>query len=87
MSYFVYVLESERKSARYIGYSEDLAARLKEHNCGRKVSTRCKGPWKIIYLETCPTLELAKKREKFFKTGQGRAVLSNLISSPSYIGA
>jgi predicted GIY-YIG superfamily endonuclease len=79
--YTVYVLQSEKYDLRYIGYTQDLANRLKEHNAGRNVSTHSKGPWKLLYSEEHPTELLAKKREKFFKSGRGRAVIKNYVGA------
>ena len=80
MNYSVYVLESEKNGARYIGYTHDLVARLREHNIGRNVSTRSKGPWKLIHHENYLTELLARQREAFLKSGHGRTVLKNLLS-------
>ncbi|MDD5226764.1 MAG: GIY-YIG nuclease family protein [Candidatus Omnitrophica bacterium] len=81
MNYIVYVLESGKNGLRYIGYTQNLANRLKEHNSGGNVSTRSKGPWKLLCSEEQPTKSLAEKRERFFKSGHGRAVLKNLIGA------
>ena len=81
MNYKVYVLENEKNSLRYIGHTKDLINRLKEHNINRNISTQGKGPWKLIYSEDFSNLELAKKREKFFKTGRGRVVLKNIVGA------
>ncbi|MFA7254662.1 MAG: GIY-YIG nuclease family protein [Candidatus Omnitrophota bacterium] len=81
MNYCVYILESQKNGSRYIGFTQDLAKRLQEHNSGRNVSTRSKGPWKLLYSEEQPTKLLAGKREKFFKSGHGRIVIKNLIGA------
>ena len=81
MSYTVYVLESEKNGSRYVGYTQDLMNRLEEHNSDRNTSTAGKGPWKLIYSENYSSLELAKNREKFLKTGQGRIVLRNIVGA------
>ncbi|MBI4115111.1 MAG: GIY-YIG nuclease family protein [Candidatus Omnitrophica bacterium] len=79
MGYLVYVLKSRKNGSRYIGSTQDLANRLKEHNSGRNISTQNKGPWDVIYSETFPTRFLAERREKFFKSGRGKEVLKNLL--------
>ena len=81
MNYKVYVLESEKNGLRYVGHTQDLVNRLKEHNANRTASTQGKGPWKLIYSEDFSSLKLAKNREKFFKTGRGRIVLKNHIGA------
>ena len=87
MSYIVYVLESMRDHLRYIGFAQNLANRLKEHNDGRNISTRNKGPWSVLYWETLPTRLLAQRREKFFKSGRGKEALRNLLNNRvKYVG-
>ena len=49
--FFTYVLLSEKSGKFYVGHTEDLTARLDRHNNGFVVSTRNKGPWKIVYSE------------------------------------
>ena len=80
MDYIVYVLESKKNGSRYVGFTEDLSSRLKEHHEGRNASTKKKGPWSLIHSERFATRSLAQKRERFFKTGHGREVLKNLLT-------
>ena len=45
---FVYVLYRDLTGRRYIGHTNDLNKRLKEHNAGRVKSTKTGLPWRII---------------------------------------
>jgi putative endonuclease len=45
---FVYVLYSDRAGKRYIGHTQDLNKRLKEHNGGCVKSTKAGLPWRVI---------------------------------------
>ena len=45
---FVYVLHSDGTGKRYIGHTNDLNRRLKEHNAGYVKSTKGGLPWRII---------------------------------------
>jgi len=45
---FVYVLKSDRTGKRYIGHTNDLERRLKEHNTGHVKSTKAGLPWSIV---------------------------------------
>jgi putative endonuclease len=47
----IYVLESLVVKKFYVGMTEDLNTRLKEHNAGRSKFTSAYKPWKIIYTE------------------------------------
>ncbi|MBI3999345.1 MAG: GIY-YIG nuclease family protein [Candidatus Omnitrophica bacterium] len=80
MTYLVYVLESKKNGLRYIGFTQDLTSRLKEHNEGRNTSTKKKGPWVLVHSESFPTHLLAQKRERFLKSGHGRKVLTNIFA-------
>ena len=76
MPYCVYILESKISGILYKGHTSDLERRIREHNhpeTGHKRYTRKqKGPWKLIYTEEYGNRSEAMKREKFFKSGQGR---------------
>lgn len=77
--YTVYVLKSEKDGKHYIGYTADLTKRLQEHNSGKTISTRWRRPFKIVYHEEFESVEEAKSREKFLKSGKGREELKSLI--------
>lgn len=83
--YYVYVLESIKDSDLYIGYSQDLRKRLKEHNQGLNFSTKPYLPWKLIYYEACLNQEDAKRKEKYFKTSQGRRLLRRRLKKHFYL--
>ncbi len=68
----------------YIGYTEDLRKRLKEHNQGLSKSTKRYLPWKLIYYEACLNINDAKRREKYFKTSQGRRLLKRRLKEYFY---
>jgi putative endonuclease len=44
--YYVYVLLSLKDNKFYIGYTNGLKRRLKEHNQGKNVSTKLRRPLK-----------------------------------------
>jgi putative endonuclease len=76
MKYFVYVLYSDSHQVKYTGFTEDIERRLYEHNNGLLGKfTKGKGPWRIIYLEEFGSKTQALVREKYFKTGVGRAFI------------
>ncbi len=79
----VYVLRSIKTGRRYVGITEDIERRLEEHNFGHTVSTRGGIPWRLIYSEAHANRSLAARRERFLKSGQGRAFLDQLQSQPT----
>lgn len=69
--YFVYVLQLN-DSSLYIGFTQDLSNRFKEHQGKNVRSTKSKLPCKLIYAEQYLNKLDALKREKFLKSGSGR---------------
>jgi putative endonuclease len=67
--YRVYVLQNSRGSF-YIGFTENVAIRIQQHNSGLTRSTRSKGPWRLAWqsdalaLADARRLELDLKRQK-----------------------
>ncbi|MCB9294043.1 MAG: GIY-YIG nuclease family protein [Lewinellaceae bacterium] len=65
MKYVVYILESQSSGRLYIGYTNDLGRRFKEHNSNQTKSTRSKGPWTLLYakegLEKTEAMELERR--------------------------
>ena len=70
--HFVYVIKSESLNTTYIGQTDDLELRLKQHHGRLKAFD-----WKLVHAEQFSTRSLAVRREKYFKTGDGRKVLRN----------
>jgi len=67
MSYYVYVLYSEKHRIYYKGFTEDISKRLHEHNHDLGRFTAGKGPWQLIVVEEYPTKREALIREKAIK--------------------
>ncbi len=51
----------------YIGYTNSIDRRLKEHNYSKGRFTRKHIPWKLVYYEAFNDKFLAKRREKMLK--------------------
>jgi len=65
--YYVYVIKSEKDGTTYIGYTEDLERRIKEHNQGKTKSIKHKIPYKLVYKEEFELKSEARKREIILK--------------------
>lgn len=61
--YYVYTIKSLKDGSIYIGYTNDLKRRIKEHNEGKNNSTKHKKPFKLIYYEAYSAEYDAKERE------------------------
>ena len=83
----MYVLVSESTGRRYVGQTDDLARRLAEHNDPnhnvRKYTSRQKGPWRLVHVESFPTRSEAMRRERWLKSGAGRQWLDPEIGGAS----
>jgi len=78
--YYIYVLKSLKDNRLYVGHTNNLVKRFKDHNNGFVESTKNKKPLKLIYYEACNILRDAVNREKSLKTGFGRAYLKRRLS-------
>ena len=66
--FYVYVLRSLADRERYIGLSNDVSRRVREHNAGKVKSTRARVPFVVVHQESYQTLAEARAREKYLKT-------------------
>lgn len=79
--YNVYVLISLKDYKFYIGFSENLEQRLKDHNSGSNKSTKNRRPFKLIYSEAHLSKIDALKRERYFKTAKGKTTLKQMLKT------
>jgi putative endonuclease len=68
--YQVYVLQNQA-GRFYIGLSEDVAARLQQHNEGNSSWTRSRGPWQLVWTSAPMSLTEARKLENHLKRQKG----------------
>ena len=74
--YVVYILESLVDSTRYyIGITENLEQRLKEHNNGKVNYSKRYMPWELQTYIAFKNEERARQFEKYLKSGSGYAFL------------
>ncbi|MEM9919505.1 MAG: GIY-YIG nuclease family protein [Bacteroidota bacterium] len=69
---YVYVLKSMNNYRFYVGMTENVERRLKEHNSGKTKSTKGYRPWQLFFSEEYPNREEARQREKYLKSGVGK---------------
>jgi len=77
--WFVYVLRSLRDDHLYIGISRDPEKRVIAHNRGKTESTKNRRPFILIYKESCHSVNEAREKEKYYKSGFGREIVKKLI--------
>ena len=77
--YYVYILLSLKDKKFYIGFTNDLKRRLKEHNSGKNTSTKLISPFQLLYYEAHLSKADAMKRERYFKTTKGKSTLRQML--------
>jgi len=63
----------------YVGHTDDLTQRIREHQTGRSRFTASRGPWKLIYIEVFSTRSEAMKRERKIKSRKSRRYIERLL--------
>jgi putative endonuclease len=78
----VYLLYSLSSTKTYVGFTNDIERRMREHNF-----TESKGftlryrPWELVYTEIFENKSDAMRREKFLKSGFGREEVKKIVSN------
>lgn len=70
--FIVYAIKSISTGRIYIGQTNDLAARLLEHNRGNVRSTHKEAPWQVIKTEAFDTRSQSRWHEYQIKSSRGR---------------
>ena len=85
MAFIVYILHSEKLNRHYIGQTENLELRLKQHaEKNNKGSFTSKAnDWKVVLELDCSTRDQAKRLERFIKRMKSTRFISKLISNQS----
>lgn len=81
--YYVYILKSNDTDKIYIGQTNNLEKRIRQHNdrnLDKRSYTKLNGRnWKLIYNETLITRKEAVEREKALKSHKGRDWIKETI--------
>ncbi|CAH0999277.1 hypothetical protein LEM8419_00574 [Neolewinella maritima] len=75
---YIYILKSEAGKF-YIGYTQNLAERIRTHQANEGSWTRGKGPWTLRYYESFDSDTLARSRELHLKKTKNKNYLDWLI--------
>ncbi len=78
--YFVYILTSKKDGSRYIGVTNNLKARLIQHNQGHTQYTNSKKPFYLSWYCIFSNKISAYRFEKYLKSGSGRAFINKHLS-------
>ena len=78
---YVYVLQSKRSGKLYVGYTENLKRRIRDHVSGQTHSTYRMGQLELIYYEAFKNEQDARERERYLKTTQGKRTLKLMLKN------
>ncbi|OGI76152.1 hypothetical protein A3C67_01975 [Candidatus Nomurabacteria bacterium RIFCSPHIGHO2_02_FULL_42_19] len=75
----VYILESQKNGRYYVGSTDDIDRRIREHNVGKVLSTKNVRPWKVRIFINCENLTKAKQFEYKLKKYKRKDILEKVI--------
>jgi len=84
--YWLYILANKVTDRYYVGSTDNLDRRLKQHKAGKVRTTKILGPMEIVYTEEYNSLLEARQREKKLKSYKSKKYLKWLISNDSQMG-
>ena len=88
--FWVYILQNP-ESRFYVGHTEDVSRRLRQHNEARPGSgkyTNKNGPWTLMWSEPHPSRTLAMAREKEIKSWKSaRTIRERLLNDSGRVPA
>jgi putative endonuclease len=77
----VYILYSTSKDKYYIGQTNCLDRRVKEHSSGLCISTKAGRPWELVYTKNFVTRSEAMKYELYLKSMKSKSFIRKLIET------
>jgi putative endonuclease len=77
--WYVYVLRSLKDRMFYIGSTDNLKRRFQQHQHGQNISTAKRLPLELLYFEGHRSKEDAIRRDKYFKTTNGKVTLRQVL--------
>jgi len=76
---FVYVISSVVRRYVYVGMTDNLARRLKDHQSGNNKTTKPYRPFELVLSEEFNSKVEAREREKYLKSGVGKEFLKSIL--------
>lgn len=79
--FYVYILFCLKDKGLYIGFTNNLKARLIQHAGGLVESTKLRLPVRLVHYEYFIDEQDARAREKFLKSGYGRKQFKEILKN------
>jgi putative endonuclease len=77
--YYVYILKSLKDEKMYVGRSNDLKSRVKNHEQGKVKSTKNRRPLELVFYEAYKSKDDAVRREAYLKSSKGKSSLKMIL--------
>ena len=77
--HYVYILKSDRITRTYVGHTNDVRRRLREHNSGNEPATELGRPWKVAAYLAFDSRPRAIAFERYLKSHSGRAFMAKRL--------
>ena len=78
---YFYILRSKKNNKLYLGYTNNLETRLKQHNSGTEIATKPNIPYELIYYSAFKNKKDALECEKYFKTTAGWKRIKQMLKN------
>lgn len=78
--HFVYIIQSQKHNRYYIGCTNNIKTRIKQHNDKQNYSTKNGIPWKLIIYKKFENQQKAYQCEKKIKSYKGGNAFKRLIN-------
>jgi len=85
--HFLYIIYSEKNNTYYVGETESLTTRLKQHNQHyfKKSYTKFTNDWVFKVEFKCKTIEDARFLERFIKRMKSKVFIETIINDNSIL--
>ena len=77
--FYIYILKSLNHNFIYVGFTENLILRFKQHNNKEELSTKAFAPFELIHDEAYKSEKDTKRREIYLKTTKGKTTLRYML--------
>ena len=81
MQYYTYILKSNKDNSYYIGYTQNIVKRIRDHNKGLSKYTKLRRPYILVFKNEFKVRREAIKYERYLKSLKKRAYLEKIINS------
>jgi len=76
---YIYILKSRKNGNFYVGSTDNLDQRIKQHKAGQVHTTRRLLPVDVVFKQECEALDIAKKVERRIKRLKRRDYIQQII--------